>query len=68
MDWLEIFWLGDNKIPVGKAAKYVFDGLKANFSPLFDAIVLDYGSGSSTESCGCSRHLIRLSSSPWQWR
>lgn len=38
MDWLEIFWLGDNKIPVGKAAKYVFDGLKANFSPLFDAI------------------------------
>lgn len=38
MDWLDDIWSGDNKIPVGKAAKSIFDWLKENFSPLFDAI------------------------------
>ncbi len=31
-------WLTDNKIPVGKAAKAVFDWLNANARPVFDAI------------------------------
>ena len=31
-------WLTDNKIPVGRAAKTVFDWLKANLDPFFDAI------------------------------
>ncbi len=36
-------WLTDNKIPVGKAAKLIFDWLKDHAGPLFDAIaaVLD---------------------------
>lgn len=31
-------WLTDNKIPVGKAAKAVFDWMKDHLGPLFDAI------------------------------
>lgn len=31
-------WLTDYKIPVGKVAKTIFDWMKANLSPLFDAI------------------------------
>ena len=31
-------WLTDHKIPVGKAAKAVFDWMNANLGPLFDAI------------------------------
>ena len=31
-------WLTDNKIPVGKAAKVVFDWMKENLAPLFDAM------------------------------
>ncbi len=31
-------WLTDNKIPVGKVAKTIFDWMKDNLSPLFDAI------------------------------
>ncbi|ESW60364.1 MAG: glycine/betaine ABC transporter permease [Rhodobacter sp. CACIA14H1] len=31
-------WLTDNKIPVGKAAKAVFDWMNSNLGPLFDAI------------------------------
>ena len=31
-------WLTDNKLPVGKAAKSVFDWLKDNAEPLFDAM------------------------------
>jgi glycine betaine/proline transport system permease protein len=31
-------WLTDNKIPVGKTAKLVFDWMKDNLGPLFDAI------------------------------
>ena len=31
-------WLTDNKIPVGKAAKLIFDWLKDHAGPLFDAI------------------------------
>lgn len=38
MDWLEIFWLGDNKVPVGKISKYGFDWLKDNFKWFFDAL------------------------------
>jgi len=43
MDWLEIFWLGDNKIPVGKISKIAFDWLKDNLKWFFDAlsVVLD---------------------------
>ncbi|OYU20147.1 MAG: choline ABC transporter permease subunit [Rhodobacteraceae bacterium PARR1] len=33
-------WLTDNKIPVGKAAKAVFDWMKDHLGPLFDAISL----------------------------
>ncbi|MFZ5710732.1 MAG: choline ABC transporter permease subunit [Pseudomonadota bacterium] len=33
-DWLD----GDAKIPVGKVAKAIFDWLKANASPFFDAV------------------------------
>jgi len=36
MDWLENLWLADYKIPVGKAAKYIFDGMKDHGKPLFD--------------------------------
>ncbi len=31
-------WLTDHKIPVGKVAKTIFDWMKDNLSPLFDAI------------------------------
>lgn len=31
-------WLTDTKIPVGKVAKSIFDWMKDNLSPLFDAI------------------------------
>lgn len=31
-------WLTDNKIPVGKTAKAVFDWMNSNLGPLFDAI------------------------------
>jgi len=31
-------WLTDNKIPVGKTAKAVFDWMNTNLGPLFDAI------------------------------
>lgn len=31
-------WLTDNKIPVGKAAKAIFDWMKDHLGPLFDAI------------------------------
>ena len=31
-------WLTDHKIPVGKAAKAVFDWMNANLGPVFDAI------------------------------
>ncbi|MBL9073162.1 choline ABC transporter permease subunit [Tabrizicola sp.] len=31
-------WLTDHKIPVGKVAKTIFDWMKNNLSPLFDAI------------------------------
>ncbi len=31
-------WLTDNKIPVGKAAKAVFDWMKDHLGPIFDAI------------------------------
>lgn len=31
-------WLTDNKIPVGRAAKAVFDWMNTNLGPLFDAI------------------------------
>lgn len=31
-------WLTDHKIPVGKVAKTIFDWMKENLSPLFDAI------------------------------
>jgi glycine betaine/proline transport system permease protein len=31
-------WLTDHKIPVGKMAKTIFDWMKDNLSPLFDAI------------------------------
>jgi glycine betaine/proline transport system permease protein len=31
-------WLTDNKIPVGKTAKAIFDWMKDNLGPLFDAI------------------------------
>jgi glycine betaine/proline transport system permease protein len=31
-------WLTDHKIPVGKVAKAIFDWMKDNLSPLFDAI------------------------------
>lgn len=31
-------WLTDTKIPVGKVAKTIFDWMKENLSPLFDAI------------------------------
>ncbi|HOZ35293.1 MAG TPA: DUF2079 domain-containing protein, partial [Tabrizicola sp.] len=31
-------WLTDYKIPVGKVAKTIFDWMKDNLSPLFDAI------------------------------
>ncbi|MDP3197778.1 choline ABC transporter permease subunit [Tabrizicola sp.] len=31
-------WLTDTKIPVGKVAKSIFDWMKNNLSPLFDAI------------------------------
>src|SRR4051812_43486647 len=31
-------WLADHKIPVGKWASAVFDFLKSNFAPFFDAI------------------------------
>jgi glycine betaine/proline transport system permease protein len=31
-------WLTDTKIPVGKVAKTIFDWMKDNLSPLFDAI------------------------------
>lgn len=33
-------WLTDHKIPVGKVAKTIFDWMKENLSPLFDAISL----------------------------
>ena len=36
MDWLENLWLADYKIPVGKAAKFIFDGMKDHGKPLFD--------------------------------
>lgn len=38
MDWLEIFWLGDNKIPIGKMSKIAFDWLKDNLKWFFDAL------------------------------
>jgi glycine betaine/proline transport system permease protein len=38
MDWLNVFWLGDHKIPIGKVSKVAFDWLKHNFSWLFDAM------------------------------
>jgi glycine betaine/proline transport system permease protein len=31
-------WLTDHKVPVGKVAKTIFDWMKDNLSPLFDAI------------------------------
>jgi glycine betaine/proline transport system permease protein len=36
MDWLEIFWLADRKIPVGKVSKSIFDWMKDNGKPIFD--------------------------------
>ncbi|MCV2865208.1 choline ABC transporter permease subunit [Defluviimonas sp. WL0075] len=41
MDWLTKIWLGivtDEKIPVGKLAKAIFDWMKANLKWLFDGI------------------------------
>ncbi len=38
MDWLENLWLANHKIPIGKFAKYVFDGMKENGKPVFDFI------------------------------
>ena len=31
-------WLTDNKLPLGKISKTAFDWMKANLSPLFDAM------------------------------
>lgn len=33
-------WLTDNKIPVGRAARAVFDWMNANLGPLFDTIAM----------------------------
>ncbi|MDW4548063.1 choline ABC transporter permease subunit [Defluviimonas sp. D31] len=38
MDWLEQLWLADHKIPVGKAAKTLFDWMKDNLKPAFRLI------------------------------
>ncbi|MEZ5912299.1 MAG: choline ABC transporter permease subunit [Paracoccaceae bacterium] len=41
MDWLKQIWLGlvtDDKIPVGKLSKAIFDWMKANLKWLFDGI------------------------------
>ena len=38
MDWLDNLWLADHKIPVGKFAKYIFDGMKEHGKPLFDTM------------------------------
>lgn len=38
MDWLQNLWLADHKIPVGPAAKWVFDGMKEHGKSIFDFI------------------------------
>lgn len=36
--WLELVWLADHKIPVGKLSKVVFDWMKANLTWFFDGL------------------------------
>ncbi len=36
MDWLAYLWLADQKIPVGKVSKSLFDWMKENGKPIFD--------------------------------
>ena len=38
MEWLDQLWLADRKIPVGKAAKAVFDWMKTHGKAIFDFI------------------------------
>lgn len=36
MEWLEYLWLADQKIPIGKVSKSVFDWMKEHGKPIFD--------------------------------
>lgn len=38
MEWLDQLWLADRKIPVGKAAKAIFDWMKTHGKAIFDFI------------------------------